>query len=188
MPSVHADQQIIEELLHGRETTLRRVYPLYADAFRAWAKRSFQCDEAELTDAYQEALVVFYRNVTTGQLTTLTSSLKTYLFAIGYRILTRAVTRNRPVKMVAEILDNDMPKDPHFVQLMIEEETYQAQQQHFRKAIARLGEACQRILVLFYYDNYTIPQIKEHLNYQSENSVSVQKSRCLKSLRDFLER
>ena len=40
---------------------------------------------------------------------------------------------------------------------------------------------------LFFYQGHSIPKIREILNYQSENSVSVQKSRCLKSLRDILE-
>jgi RNA polymerase sigma factor (sigma-70 family) len=188
MPSVHADQQIIEELLQGRETTLRRIYPQYADAFRAWARRHFQCNDAELQDAYQDAMTAFYRNVMTGQLTILTSSLKTYLFAIGYRILLRAIAHNRPIKLVAEMSDNDMPSDPDFLQMIINEADYQAQKQRLSTAIAQLGEACQRILVLFFYEKFSIPQIKEQLNYQSENSVSVQKSRCLKSLKDILER
>lgn len=187
MPSVHEDQHIITEILQGRETALRRIYPIYADAFRAWARRFFKCGEAELTDAYQEALIVFYRNVMTGRLTTLTSSLKTYLFAIGYRILRRSVASKRSVQFVAKMPESDMPIDKTFLEQLIEEEDYQQQRHRLRQAIDKLGDSCQRILELYFYQNYSIPQIKEQLNYQSENSVSVQKSRCLKSLRDVLE-
>lgn len=187
MPSVHEDQHIITEILQGRETALRHIYPIYADAFRAWARRFFISDEAELTDAYQEALIVFYRNVMTGRLTTLTSSLKTYLFVIGYRILKGTVVRKRSVQLVADMPERDMPSDTNFLQQLIEEEDYQQQRWRLSQAIGKLGDVCQRILELYFYQNYSIPQIKEKLNYQSENSVSVQKSRCLKSLRDVLE-
>ncbi len=183
----HIDNQIIDEILAGRETTLRRIYPLYAVEFKAWARRYFKCSEADLTDAYQEALVAFYRNVVSGRLTILTASLKTYLFAIGYRQLRRAVQRNKKIELLAEPTESDLPHDPHFLQLLIEDEEYQSQRQHLAHAVAQLSPSCQNVLELFFYQGYSIPQIKEILNYQSENSVSVQKSRCLKCLRDILE-
>jgi RNA polymerase sigma factor (sigma-70 family) len=183
----HKDSEIIEEILRGRETTLKRIYPLYAVEFKAWARRFFKCTDEDLTDAYQEALVAFSRNIVSGRLTTLSASLKTYLFTIGFRQLRRAVSRNKTVEIVSEPTDEDFPQDPDFLQVLIDDEAYQAQRHYLAQAIAELQPACQRILSLFFYDNYSIPQIKEILNYQSENSVSVQKSRCLKALRDVLE-
>ena len=55
----HIDNQIIVEIRAGRETSLRRIYPLYAAEFKAWARRFCKCSEADLTDAYQEALIAF---------------------------------------------------------------------------------------------------------------------------------
>lgn len=183
----HADNNIIAEILDGRETTLRRIYPLYAAEFKAWARRYVTCTEADLTDAYQEALVAFYRNIVAGRLTNLTSSLKTYIFAIGYRQLKRAMRQQQKIQFVIEPPEADLPKDPHFLQLLIEEEDYQAQKTHLGSAIEQLSPSCQKVLELFFYQGYSIPQIKEQLNYQSENSVSVQKSRCLKALKEILE-
>lgn len=183
----HIDNQIIGEILSGRETTLRRIYPIYATEFKAWARRFFKCSDDELTDAYQEALIAFYRNIVTGQLTELTASLKTYLFVIGFRHLRRAMQRHSKTTLVAELPEHELPNDPHFLQNMIEEEDYQAQRKLLSGALARLPESCQKVLELFFYQGHSIPKIKEILNYQSENSVSVQKSRCLKSLRDILE-
>lgn len=183
----HSDNKIIAEILEGRETTLRRIYPLYAAEFKVWARRFVQCSEADLADAYQEALVAVYRNIVGGRLTNLTSSLKTYIFAIGYRQLKRAVRQNQKISFIAEPSELDLPQDPHFLQLLVEEEDYQAQKKYLGQALAQLSPACQKVLELFFYEGYSIPQIKEQLNYQSENSVSVQKSRCLKALKNILE-
>jgi RNA polymerase sigma factor (sigma-70 family) len=183
----HSDNQIIAEILDGRETTLRRIYPLYAAEFKAWARRYVRCSEADLTDAYQEALVAFYRNIVAGRLTNLTSSMKTYIFAIGYRQLKRALRQQHQTAFVGEPSEADLPQDPHFLQLLIEDEDYQAQKTHLGQALEQLSPACQKVLELYFYQGYSIPQIKEQLNYQSENSVSVQKSRCLKSLKEILE-
>jgi RNA polymerase sigma factor (sigma-70 family) len=183
----HSDNNIIAEILEGRETTLRRIYPLYAAEFKVWARRFVQCAEADLTDAYQEALVAVYRNIVSGRLTTLNSSLKTYIFAIGYRQLKRAMQQNQKITFVAEPPESELPQDPHFLQVLIEDEEYQAQKKHLGQALSQLSPACQKVLELYFYEGYSIPQIKEQLNYQSENSVSVQKSRCLKALKDILE-
>jgi RNA polymerase sigma factor (sigma-70 family) len=184
----HIDNQIITEILAGRETTLRRIYPIYAVEFKAWARRYFKCSDADLTDAYQEALIALYRNIVTGQLSELNASLKTYLFVIGYRHLRRSIQKQQKTTLIAELPESELPNDPHFLQNLIEEEEYQAQKQHVGGALAQLPESCQKVLELFFYQGHSIPQIKEILNYQSENSVSVQKSRCLKSLRDILEK
>jgi RNA polymerase sigma factor (sigma-70 family) len=185
--NVHSDNTIIAEILEGRETTLRRIYPLYAAEFKAWAGRYVQCSQADLTDAYQEALVAFYRNIVSGRLTNLTSSLKTYIFAIGYRQLKKAMRAQHNISFMAEPSETELPQDPHFLQLLIEEEDYQAQKSALGQALEQLSPSCQKVLELYFYEGYSIPQIKEQLNYQSENSVSVQKSRCLKSLKEILE-
>jgi RNA polymerase sigma factor (sigma-70 family) len=184
----HSDNTIIAEILEGRETTLRRIYPLYAAEFKAWAGRFVRCSDADLTDAYQEALVAFYRNIVAGRLTNLSSSLKTYIFAIGYRQLKRAMRQQHKIEFVAEPSETELPQDPHFLQLLIEDEDQQAQKKHLGNALEQLSPACQKVLELYFYQGYSIPQIKEQLNYQSENSVSVQKSRCLKSLKEILEK
>ncbi len=183
----HADNNIIAEILEGRETTLRRIYPLYAAEFKVWVRRFVSCSEADAADAYQDALVAFYRNIVSGRLQNLTSSAKTYIFAIGYRQLKRQMLQQHKVQLVAEPSEADLPQDPHFLQLLIEEETYQIQKQHVGHALEQLPPSCQKVLELFFYQGYSIPQIKEQLNYQSENSVSVQKSRCLKALKEILE-
>jgi RNA polymerase sigma factor (sigma-70 family) len=184
----HSDNTIIAEILEGRETTLRRIYPLYAAEFKVWVRRFVSCSEADATDAYQEALVALYRNIVSGRLTNLTSSLKTYIFAIGYRQLKRSMRQQHKIAFIAEPSEADLPQDPTFLQILIEDEDYQAQKTHVGHALEQLSPACQKVLELYFYQGYSIPQIKEQLNYQSENSVSVQKSRCLKSLKEILEK
>ena len=114
--------------------------------------------------------------------------MKTYLFVIGYRHLRRVHQKNQKIEILAELPENELPNDPHFLENLIAEEEYQLQRTHLQKAIAQLPPACQRVLELYFYQGLTIPEIKNTLNYESENSVSVQKSRCLKALRDVLEK
>ncbi len=182
-----SDSHIIAEILEGKETTLRRIYPLYAGAFKAWARRYVRCTDDDLTDAYQEALIAVYQNIVTGRLTHLNASLKTYIFAIGYRQLRQAMRRQHRIELIDEPPESELPHDPHFIDEWIEKEERQAQSKYLAKALEQLPPSCQKVLEFYFYQGLSIPQIKEALNYQSENSVSVQKSRCLKALGDILE-
>lgn len=184
----HSDNGIIVEIQAGKEDALRRIYPLYLPDFKKWAKKYFKCTDDDLNDAYQEALVALYRNVLTGKLVELKASLKTYLFAIAYRQLYRQIHKNRHIQQLSELPDAQFAHDTHFLQELIQQEAYHEQQTFLRQAINQLPETCQKILELFFYQNLSITQIKEAYSYASENSVSVQKSRCLKSLRDIIEK
>lgn len=185
--SRHIDNDIIAEIKHQGEAALRRIYPLYLPDFRQWAKKCFKCTDDDVNDAYQEALVALYRNVLTGKLVELKAALKTYLFAIGYRQLQRQLSKNKHLQQLSDLPDFQLPDDSHFLQELIQQETYHEQQTFLRQSINKLPDTCQKILEAYFYQGLSITQIKETYNYSSENSVSVQKSRCLKSLRDIIE-
>jgi RNA polymerase sigma-70 factor (ECF subfamily) len=55
-----------------------------------------------------------------------------------------------------------------------------------KKYFDALGEKCQKILTLFYYQQYNIKEIMAEGNYNSENVVKSQKSRCLKTLKEAI--
>ncbi len=183
----HIDNDIIDDIKREREAALARIYPLYLPHFRQWAKKCFKCTDEDVDDAYQEALVALYRNVLTGKLVELKAALKTYLFAIGYRQLQRQLSKNKHLLQLSDLPDLQLSEDTHFLQELIQQETYHEQQTFLRQGIGKLPETCQKILEAYFYQGLSITQIKEMYNYSSENSVSVQKSRCLKSLRNILE-
>lgn len=50
-----------------------------------------------------------------------------------------------------------------------------------------LGAKCQELLTLFYYRGYTIQEIMEKGDYNSENVVKAAKSRCMKTLKERIQ-
>src|SRR5688572_28135024 len=95
---------------------------------------------------FQVTLISFYENVTNDKLTTLSSSLRTYLFAIGkYKIL-----RDKKKGVMYANLD-DIPD----IKLLGNEEDGYAleleQQTKVHAALAKLGGDCQKLLEMFYF-------------------------------------
>ena len=48
--------------------------------------------------------------------------------------------------------------------------------------IEQLGEACQKILILFYFEELPVKEILKHLHYENEQVVRNKKHKCLQQL------
>ena len=55
------------------------------------------------------------------------------------------------------------------------------------KKIVELPEQSRRMIMLRYVDGKSIAEIKNEMNYQSENAISVNLSRTLKKLKELIE-
>src|SRR5688572_10452223 len=122
---------------------------------------------------FQVTLISFYENVTNDKLTTLSSSLRTYLFAIGkYKIL-----RDKKKGVMYANLD-DLPD----IKLLGNEEDGYAleleQQTKVHAALAKLGGDCQKLLEMFYFQELSMAIIAQVLNYKNDNVAKVKKANC----------
>lgn len=189
IPSKHADQYDVEEILRGRETALVRLYETHRNAFVAWASRYFKYSEADLIVAYKEAVVVFYENVVNHKLTVMTSSTKTYLFSTAYRILANQ-TRQMTYQIVSlDGIESDALAEPkNALTDWLEREHKTEQTAKMRQALSQLGAACRTLLEHFYYEGYSISEIRVLLHYKNDQTVHSQKTRCLRDLRTYFQK
>ncbi len=173
----------LEELKQGSNKILRRVYEENRDKFLNWARR-YHLSEEENIDIYQDAYVIFYDNVMSGKVESFTSSISTYLFGIGKYLIFDQMKKNK--KKVSSEFDLTIvgEEDELVNTLEIEEDGLNAEQKLLQKYFGTLGKQCQELLNLFYYRGFTINEIMEYSEYNSENVVKAAKSRCMKTLRE----
>ena len=50
-----------------------------------------------------------------------------------------------------------------------------------------LGDACKKILTLFYYENLSMKEMVSHLHYENEQVVRNKKYKCLQQLTGILK-
>lgn len=136
---------------------------------------TYHCDENDAKDVYQSTIVSFYENVTSGRLTELKSTLKTYLFAIGkYKILElrRKQGRFSAIEDVPDVVEDaiDEPIDPALVSLAMQ-------------SLDALGEPCKALLQEFYFHHSTMTAIVARLGYKNEDAAKSQKYKCLLRLK-----
>ena len=178
------DHELLRRLQAGEYELLNEVYRRYRGEFVEWAGRRYNCTEADAADGFQDAVIVLYKNVRSGRLTELSSSLKTYLFAIGKHLVFKQQQR----------LQREQPTDYDEFPLSGEELDLSVLRQfdadHARQvvtaAMAHLDEKCREILRLFYYHQYPIESIQTALGMSSAGAVRVKKMRCLDELKALL--
>ncbi len=176
----------LEVLRKGSDSVLKKVYEENRGKFLNYAKR-FGLSEDENIDVYQDAYVIFYDNIMNGKIERFTSSISTYLFSIGKYLIFDRMRKNK--KTVGSNFDLSIVKDETAAVDDLELETPELtrKQQLLQKHFNTLGKQCQELLTLFYYRGFTIQEIMESENYNSENVVKAAKSRCMKSLRERIQ-
>lgn len=177
------DVRLLENIRAGRHELLDHLYRDHRDAFLRYAQQQLYANEEDAADCFQDAVIVFYKNVTSNKLTELTCSIRTYLFAVGKRMIYRKNQQRRresPVDLEternpADELDLDIFQridDDHRRQILA-------------AAMSRLGDTCRNILTLFYYHRYPIESIQQSLSMSSPGAVRVKKMRCLDQLKQI---
>src|SRR5690606_26424525 len=97
------DQYLLDKLKQNDLTALDKAYLTYKKEFFLFA-RTFSVSDDDIADIYQDTIISLYENVTSGKLNTLTSSLKTYLFAIGRFKLYRQIERNQKASYDEQVI------------------------------------------------------------------------------------
>lgn len=179
-----ADLRLLENIRSGRHELLDTLYQDHRDAFLRYAQQQLYANEEDAADCFQDAVIVFYKNVVSGKLTELSCSIRTYLFAVGKRMVYRKNQQRRresPVDLETE----RNPADELDLSIFnrIEDDH---RKQLLAGALGRLGDTCRQILTLFYYHRYPIESIQNKLELSSPGAVRVKKLRCLDQLKKFL--
>ncbi|WP_299211989.1 sigma-70 family RNA polymerase sigma factor [uncultured Dokdonia sp.] len=168
----------ITTLRTGDSVAYQVIYEGNRDAFIAFASK-YDLDQDAILDVYQESMIALYENIMKGNVKEFSSSIKTYLFGIGKFKLYEQLRAQKKLVLVDDFQDQEVLIDVETTKLT-------EQQKALRKHFQKLGERCRNILELFYLQGFKIKEIMTVANYENENTVKAQKSRCLKQLKTMM--
>lgn len=157
----------------------KRLYHEERISFIAWSKKNYGAGEEDAVEAFQESMVILYQKIRTQELVEIQSTLKTYLFAIGRNVLLKKYELNKKkqnIESLPEVSINPLEEQGELTDSQLK----------LKLAMEQLGHSCRDVLWLFYYRNFTIESIANHLNFNSEEVVRSKKYKCLKQLRKIL--
>ncbi len=169
---------MVEAIRAGNDAPIYDIYKLHRNEFISWARKNFKATNEQAKDAFQESVLDFYQNVKSGQLSHLTSELKTYLFQIGkYKLLNVKKKEARLTYLdVLQVIEGGE------LETFMEEENNAYNKEQISRAIEGLPEDCKKVLKLFYFQEYDMESIAREMGYANSATAKSKKALCMKKL------
>jgi len=182
-PAEYTELELLTALDKTESTNaaVQFIYREYLEGFRAYIiGNGGESSDAE--DLFQDSLVGLIDAIRQGRFRG-ESSLKTYLFSIGRHLWLNELKRRGRAQIREQKFENsrDTNADAQEEQLVKAEERLLLQ-----KVVAKLGETCQQILLLFYYENLSMKEILDQTHYENEQVLRNKKYKCMKELEKMM--
>lgn|GEM_PF-900339 len=174
--------EVIAALRAGHPGIMENLYDAHRAAFLGWASKRFYSTPSDIEDAWQEAVAVFYKQVVSGQLTALKCSVKTFLFAVGYKWLLKNHRKTKRIWWRGEE-DEALATDPLLTAFSFDDDIWKAELLLLLAAMEALSPQCKELLVDRHYHERTIQELLDTYEYASKNAVTATLSSCLSKLK-----
>jgi RNA polymerase sigma factor (sigma-70 family) len=166
------DSEIIAKISQGDEKALEYLYRKYFSMMkRSILKNNGSEDEAK--DIFQDALIVFWQKVTSGNLV-LSSKISTYLYSICQNLWRKELDRKK--RLSNEEKDEEVfPKNDEEERLKI-----------VTDCINQLGDTCKKILTYHYFDGLPMSEIADKLGFSNTDTAKTKKYKCKQRLYELI--
>ncbi len=172
-------QDDFDRYMDGDPEGMNRIYLRCREYTIGWLIKRFKCAREDAVDIYQTAFLIFLENVQSGKFTKVISSECTYLVEIAKRKCMEARRKGGNTDELPPDLDKiadktDEPEEPRIPP------------DKLKKALKLLGDPCEKILDLYYFEGKSDKQIAEIMNYKNPETAKTMRHKCLERLRKLL--
>lgn len=180
------DNSLLKNIKANNKEVIADFYKSCRNEFIAFAMKKFSVSFNFGKEIFQEAFLAMYKNICSGKLSSLNSSLKTYLFQIGRNLISNEMKRDSRHAEISS-LDNNIDKAPGITTHNERDEKESLFIHAVKSAMQNLDEKCRQLLRLFYFEKKKYDEIIIILNYTTVDSIKTQKYKCLKKLETIVK-
>jgi RNA polymerase sigma factor (sigma-70 family) len=177
------DAELVANLRSGNriDETIKRIYREYFDGL-SWYVFNNNGSRQDAEDIFQEVVIDFIDLVQKDKFRG-ESTIKTFLFSLTRHLwLNELKRRNRALAREEKYQKGQVESAADVGDLIGDREA----KQQVMGLVAQLGETCKKILVMFYYENASIKDMLEVLDYENEQVVRNKKYKCMKQLEEII--
>jgi RNA polymerase sigma factor (sigma-70 family) len=178
-----SDRELIANLRSGNRLN-ESIKAIYRDCFDMLSRYVINNNGSrqDAEDIFQEVVVSFIdivqKNKFRGE-----ASVKTFLFAMNkHSWLNELKRRGRAEKREMNYEKGQEKIEMDAAHFMAGREA----KNELMTIVTRLGEACKKILLMFYYDNLSMKEILDNTDFENEQVVRNKKYKCLKQLEQMI--
>ena len=175
------------ELLHDLQTpgrqddAIKHLYRVQYRTVQVYINQNGGTDE-DAEDIFQDAVVNFIQVLQAGKFRgecsagTFLNSLARYAWLNEFKRKNRARLREEKFGRGMETIEIDISETLVTREIKLE----------LQELLSTLGETCKKILLAYYYEELSMKEILQQLDYENEQVVRNKKYKCLKKLEAVL--
>jgi RNA polymerase sigma factor (sigma-70 family) len=172
-----SDERILSGLKERDESTINFIYQTYWPMILQLVKTNHG-SVTEAKDLYQDSILDFLEKVWQENFI-LTCKIRTFIYSICRNKWLYQLRGRKKFVDMEEYIEFETAQDE-----CQEDAAEMPDDEQIIQAINTLGEPCRSLLVGYYYENLSMEQLAQQLNYKSVNVAKQQKFRCKDRLKN----
>lgn len=177
----YSDVLILSAIRNGEDReVLKYLYATILPVVEDYIRLNSGTSE-EAFDVFQDAMVIFYKQVILGTFDDTKYKIAGYLYTISKNLWINVSKKKNRAIIYENSQSSLFEMDSTLLDLIIDKE----REETLTKLFKKLGQACIELLTLSIYQGLTMREIAEKLG-STENSIKVQCHRCRKKLSDMV--
>lgn len=180
----YTDAELIAAISAGKQLNdaIRFIYRQHSEAVSSFIIH-YGGSEQDADDIFQETVVAFIDIVRKDKYR-MEASIRTFLASIARNywfneLKKRGRSDHRDRQFEAGRDQSEADVGQHMAEL--------ERKRQLRQLVEQLGDACRKVLLLFYYENMSMKEIVNHLPYENEQVVRNKKYKCLQQLTGLIK-
>ncbi len=177
---------LVERLQQGEKDAMREVFERYGEDCISFVRNyGSQADGAIAEDIMMDAMLSFFERAKAGKISGV-YNLRNYLLTTCRNLyLLHEKKRLRQLEKQDQLERYYYEFLKEYPDLLFEEEEGR-KWSSISSALQNLGEQCQKLLKMFYYDRLSMKAIASKLGFSGDKVAKTSKARCMKQLRKLV--
>lgn len=177
---------LVERLQQGEKDAMREVFERYGEDCISFVRNyGSKADRAIAEDIMMDAMLSFFERAKAGKISGV-YNLRNYLLTTCRNLyLIHEKKRLRQLEKQDQLERYYYEFLKEYPDLLFEEEEGR-KWSSISSALQSLGEQCQKLLKMFYYDRLSMKAIASKLGFSGDKVAKTSKARCMKQLRKLV--
>ena len=173
-----SDNDLVQQLKTEKSASFELIYKFYFPSVSNYVKKNMG-NEDDAKDIFQEAIIVLLQKVRKTDFI-LTSSLKTYLYAIAKNLWLKRLRDNKLISM----LDFEEKYAGNEIQTTdFEVNTILTKEEKVANWLTKITTYCQNILKAIFYYNEAMDSLMKKMGWKNKHVAANQQYKCIQQVK-----
>jgi RNA polymerase sigma factor (sigma-70 family) len=172
--------KVLERIRNNESKEIEGIYDKYIKRFVNHFHFKYGVEYDLANEIYNDAVLTFVIKVQTERIKSLDCSIKTFLYAIGYKFMLKKYEQIQ--KFANEDIESKAMEVIRFADNLESSE----RKEYLIKAIGKLSPECREIIDLSFFKDWENEIIAKRLGFDTVNALRIKKSRCIQKIRNII--